>query len=109
MSQTAIDHITVWRIISAFHQWPRSGIMRDRLRNLADTMTQVSNPHMVVAGDAAPVPGRHLGIALAAVLICGLAGFAYGDAVIDGMVLIWSGWIIPSFTQMYLLGIALCT
>ena len=64
---------------------------------------------MVVAGDAAPVPGRYLGIALAAVLICGLAGFAYGDAVIDGMVLIWSGWIIPSFTQMYLLGIALCT
>lgn len=109
MSQTAIDHITVWRIISAFHQWPRSGIMRDRLRNLADTMTQVSNPNMVVAGDAAPVPGRHLGIALAAVLICGLVGFAYGDAVIDGMVLIWSGWIIPSFTQMYLLGIALCT
>ena len=72
-------------------------------------MTQVSDPHMVVAGDAAPVSGRHLGIALAAVLICGLAGFAYGDAVIDGMVLIWSGWIIPSFTQMYLLGIALCT
>ena len=72
-------------------------------------MTQVSDPHMAVAGDAAPASGRHLGIALAAVLICGLAGFAYGDAVIDGMVLFWSGWLIPAFTQMYLLGIALCT
>ena len=82
--------------------------MRDRLRNLADTMTQVSNPHMVVAGDAAPFAGRHLGIALAAVLICALAGFAYGDAAIDGMVLMWSDWIIPTFTQIYLSGLALC-
>ncbi len=71
-------------------------------------MTEVSDSHMVVAGDAAPLTGRHLAIALAAVMICGLAGFAYGDTVIDGMVLFWSGWMIPTFTKIYLLGIALC-
>lgn len=71
-------------------------------------MTQDSDQHMVGAGEAAPLTGRHLAIALAAVLICGLAGFAYGDAVIGGIALLWSGWIIPTFTKIYLLGIALC-
>ncbi len=38
----------------------------------------------------------------------GLAGYFHGDTVIDGIALVWNGWLMPTFINLYLYGAALC-
>ncbi len=50
---------------------------------------------------------RHAAWASAAA-IGGAAGYFQGGAVIDGICLVWNGWLMPTFIKIYLYGVALC-
>jgi len=71
-------------------------------------MARLTEPQSTATGGAAPVSATDLAIAVVAVVICGLAGAAYGDTVFNGLALLWNDWMLPTFTKIYLLGVSLC-
>ncbi len=66
------------------------------------SMAETSEIHL-----GAALSGRN--VALGAAVVSGGVGFSFGPAMLSGLAYLWTELLLPTFSLIYLYGVALCT
>ncbi len=65
---------------------------------------------MAEAGEIHTVGGLlGWGVTFAAALLSGAVGFGFGPAILGGLAYFWIELLLPTFSLIYIYGVALCT
>jgi len=66
------------------------------------SMAETSEIHLGTA-----LSGRN--VALGAAVVSGAVGFNFGPTMLNGLTYFWTELLLPTFSLIYLYGVALCT